>query len=172
MCGSGKSVVTDYLVQKGYSRIYFGELTLSAVRERGLAITPDNERIVRETLRKELGWDAYAKKMYPEIIEKSKSDNVVIDGLYTWSEYKYLSERLGCQLTVIAVISDRSKRYDRLKNRTVRPLSESEAIKRDYAEIDNLEKGGPIAIADYFVTNNSSIEHLIDQIENVLSALV
>jgi hypothetical protein len=37
--------------------------------------------------------------------------------------------------------------------------------KRDWSEIENLEKGGPIAIADYFIINDGSLEQLHQRID-------
>ena len=46
-------------------------------------------------------------------------------------------------------------RKQRLSSREVRPLTPEQVDSRDKAEIENLEKGGPIAKADYFILNNS-----------------
>jgi dephospho-CoA kinase len=48
-------------------------------------------------------------------------------------------------------------------------MSYEDSKSRDYAEIENIEKAGPIGIADYYFTNNSTPEEfkqkLIDFIE-------
>ena len=51
MCGSGKSVATDLFVANNWEKVYFGGVTLDTLKERGMEITPDNERLVREELR-------------------------------------------------------------------------------------------------------------------------
>jgi len=51
----------------------------------------------------------------------------------------------------------------------IRPLTQAEADSRDWAEIENLEKGGPIAITDHFVINDGNLEHLYEQIDVVLN---
>ena len=160
MCGSGKSVVTDCIENNGWTKVYFGGVTLDALRERGLEITPENEKMVREALREEYGYAAYAVKLLPTIKQLLEKKNVVIDGLYTWSEYKYLKKDLKDKLHILCVASNRIDRYNRLSNRPVRPLSLSEAENRDIAEIENLEKGGPIAIADKYIINDSTKEEL------------
>ena len=55
MCGAGKSVFCDYLVKKGYNKIYFGDVTFDKLKEEGLEMTPENETMIRERLRKEGG---------------------------------------------------------------------------------------------------------------------
>lgn len=171
MCGTGKSVATEEFTAIGWSDVYFGGVTLEGVREKGLPITPDNEKMVREALRAEYGMAAYAIKLLPRILELLKKGNVIIDGLYSWSEYKYLKEYLRDQLQVLCIISDRALRYSRLVSRPVRPLSMEEAQKRDYAEIENLEKGGPIAIADKYIMNNGTKEELQQKVREYIREL-
>ena len=161
MCGSGKSVATEVFTAAGWPKVYFGGITMEELERRGLPKNEKNEKAVREELRAEYGLAAYAVKLLPRIEALAEEGNVVLDGLYSWSEYTYLKERLGDRLHVLAIVTDRKRRYDRLTGREIRPLTEEEAASRDYAEIENLEKGGPIAIADTFMTNNAvSYTHL------------
>ena len=43
-----------------------------------------------------------------------------------------------------------------------------EALDDLVGEIENLEKGGPIAIADHYVINDSNIEHMYEQVDKLL----
>ena len=131
MCGSGKSIASDILEQKGYSKVYFGGVTMDKLKEKNLEITPENEKIMREKLREDLGMGAFAKILLPQIEELHKTNNVVLDGLYSWDEYKILKDKLGKNLTVISVVCDKSIRYERLSTRKIRPHTEKEAIARD-----------------------------------------
>ena len=75
MCGSGKSVLSDELVKKGYYFFRFGQITLDIVKEKGLEPTEQNEKQIRENVRKEHGMSAYAKLNLPKIekfLEKLK----------------------------------------------------------------------------------------------------
>lgn len=171
MCGSGKSVATDLFVANNWEKVYFGGVTLDTLKERDMEITPDNERMIREELREKYGQAAYAVKLLPKIKELLLAGNVVADGLYSWSEYKYLQENLEGALTILCIISDRKSRYGRLENRPVRPLSAGEATGRDIAEIENLEKGGPIAIADHYIVNNGTKEDLERQVMEYICSL-
>ena len=71
MCGSGKSVASEYLIGLGYKRVYFGGVTMDKLKESGLDVNPDNEKMMREKLRSELGMGAYAKVLLPTIKELS-----------------------------------------------------------------------------------------------------
>lgn len=171
MCGVGKSVASEILEEKGYKKVYFGGVTLDKMREEGIEITPDNEKKMRERLRREYGMGAYAVILMPKIKELSKESNVVLDGLYSWEELKILKEELGSHLTVLAVVADKKIRYERLKSRSIRPLTEEEAQNRDVAEIENIAKAGPIAYADYYIDNNHDIESYKKRLLEILEEL-
>ncbi len=171
MCGSGKSVATEVFTKAGFKSVYFGGVTMEELEKRGLPKLEANERAVREQLRAEHGLAAYAVLLYDRIKAYSEEGGVVLDGLYSWSEYKYLKERFGDSLSVLAIVTDRGLRYSRLTSRTVRPLTNDEARARDYAEIENLEKGGPISIADRYITNNGTADELVKAIEAYIAEL-
>ena len=169
MCGSGKSVACEYLESIGYKKVYFGGVTMEKLKEANLEINPQNEKMMREKLRHDLGMGAYAKVLLPRIKELSNSYNVVLDGLYSWEEYKILSEEL--KITLVAIITTKSIRYERLSKRDVRPLTKEEARLRDIAEIENIEKGGPIAYADYFIMNDKKVEDFHNSLKDILNDL-
>ena len=171
MCGSGKSVASDYLESIGYKKVYFGGVTMEKLQESNLEVNPENEKYMREKLRKEYGMAAYAIILLPRIEEYAKDSDVVLDGLYSWDEYVVLKEKLGDKLTMVAVIADRKLRYDRLAIREVRPLTHEEALNRDIAEIENLAKGGPIVIADYYVLNNFTKEDYIERLKEIINRI-
>lgn len=171
MCGSGKSVASDYLESIGFKKVYFGGVTMEKLKENNMEINPENEKYMREKLRSELGMAAYAKILLPRIIDYSKDSDVVLDGLYSWDEYVVLKEKLGDSLTMIAIVADRKLRYERLENRDIRPLTGDEALKRDIAEIENLAKGGPISIADYYILNNFDKDTYINNLKDILEKM-
>jgi len=171
MCGSGKSVVTSVFNEMGEESVYFGGVTMDRLKELGLPRNEANERMVREGLRKEHGSAAFAKLLCPTIEEKVKHSNVALDGLYSWSEYKCLKDKFGDTLTVLAVVTNRNKRYERLAKREIRPLKPEEAKSRDYSEIENSEKGGPISIADIYLLNNASVDELRENTKKIINNL-
>lgn len=168
MAGSGKSEVASVCVAHGYIRVRFGDVTDLEMKKRGMTVTETNERLCREQLRKELGMGAYAILNQPLIDAALAKANVVADGLYSWEEYLSLKLYYGDRLSLLAVYSSPQTRYKRLSHRLVRPLTLSEASSRDHAEIENLNKGGPIAMADYTLNNEYGLEELRRQSEEVL----
>ena len=171
MPGSGKSEVARVFASSGYVAVRFGDVTDGEVKKRGLELNEQNERTVREELRASHGMAAYAILNLPRIESALKSSDVVLDGLYSWEEYKYLIDKLGKKLEIITVWAPPRLRYARLQQRKVRPLSSEQARARDFAEIENVNKGGPIAMADYTINNDSTLESLIGQTKNIIGAL-
>lgn len=171
MNGSGKSEVARAFEEHGFRRIRFGDITDREIARRGLPLNEESERTIRQLLRKEHGMDAYAKLNLPFIDEALRHSPVVIDGLYSWDEYKLLKERYGADLILVAVYASPKTRQSRLPMRKVRPLTPAESLSRDYNEIEKLGKGGPIAMADFTLINESSIEHLRKETERLIAAI-
>ena len=171
MTGAGKSEVSRVFEQNGFIRVRFGDLTDEEMRRRGLKPNEENERLVRELLRREQGPAAYAELNQPRIEQALKSSDVVIDGLYSWEEYIYLKACYGEDLYLVAVWSSPRTRYARLTSRSSRRLTLEEAISRDRAEIENIAKGGPIAMADFTIINESSLEDLRREAKRIVSVL-
>lgn len=173
MPGAGKSVCMEHLKAKGLPSTYFGGITIDEVKKRGLEVNEANEKFVREDIRAQEGKGAYALRIITQTEEyfNKGSDYVVVDGLYSWTEYKIFKETLEDNAIIIAVVSPRAIRHARLACRPVRPLTEAEATARDYAEIENLEKGGPIANADYFLSNSGPAAELLKSLDALLQSL-
>lgn len=173
LSGTGKSVATEYLkITHQLTSIYFGGYVLEEVKKRRLEVNSSNERIVREDLRAVNGMDAIAKLAVGEInslLQQNK--HIIIDGLYSFTEYIFLKSILHEQLLLIATHSEKAIRYERLAQRPVRPLTKEEVEKRDYLEISMIEKGGPIAIADYHIINNSSTDHLYSELDDIFTRI-
>lgn len=172
MPGSGKTLCAQHLSGRGYFQFRFGGIITDEVERRGLPITPENERIVREEFRRNEGMDAIAKRALPHLQQAMATHNtVVIDGLYSFSEYKTLKPVFGGDMVVVAIIAARHVRYARLSQRPERPLTREEAEQRDYQEIERLEKGGPIAIADFTILNDRSPEDMLNGLDALLVQL-
>ena len=171
MAGSGKSEVARVFERNGFKRIRFGDITDEEIKRRGLNLNEENERDVRQQLRKEHGMAAYAKLNLPKIDVLLKSTDVVVDGLYSWEEYTLLKSRYGDDFHVVAVWASPETRYNRLSRRKLRPLTVEEAAGRDVAELENINKGGPIAMADFTIINETSLEDLTREAEKIAAGL-
>jgi dephospho-CoA kinase len=167
MCGSGKSEAVKFFVDKGFRKVYFGDVVIKELKSRGLEINEANERKVREDLRKKLGMGVMALKSIDTIKEYFKTDNVVIESMYSWEEFKIIKEAFGDAFELLAIYTTKKLRYERLSKREFRPLTNVEAISRDLSELENLDKGGPIAYAEYTIINDSDLIELNNKLEKL-----
>ncbi len=175
MSGSGKSVVVDHLTELGFPKVYFGGMIYKEMEKRGIERTPDgeSEKHFREMIRETEGKDWVVR----QVIEEAKGlisagqKRVVLDGLYTWTEYKILKKEFPGQISVLAVVVDKAIRHKRVGKRPDRPFNTEEIQERDRSEIENLEKGGPIAMADYYILNNSGVDELKAGVDEVLKKI-
>jgi dephospho-CoA kinase len=177
MPGAGKGTCTDYISQHyDLPLIHFGNMMYEEVARRGLDNVAD-EKFVREDMRAQEGPAVFAKRAAAKSQEylSQGSRAVVLDGLYSWSEYKYLRGQFGDRLIVIAVAAPRLERYRRILARQDshrKYTSADQIIQRETDEIENLEKGGPIAAADYTLLNDQQgADAMLRNLDQLLQSL-
>ena len=175
MSGSGKAVVVDYLTEKGFPKVYFGGMIYKEMKRRGIEITSDgeSEKQFREMIRETEGKDWVVKQVIEETINliNAGQKRIVLDGLYSWTEYKILKKEFPGQLTVLAVVVPKALRHFRVGKRPERPFNTKEIQERDRSGVENLEKGGPIAMADYYVLNDDSVAKLHNDVDAILDRI-
>jgi len=171
MAGAGKSEVARLFEGDGFIRIRFGDVTDEEIRKRDLEPGEESERYIRELLRKEYGMSAYAILNLSKIDLARTQTHVVIDGLYSWEEYTFLKTYYKEDFYVVAVWASPRTRYARLSGRLSRGLTPEQAANRDKAELENISKAGPIAMADFTIINESSLKNLKKEVKGVISKL-
>ncbi|MDR1032485.1 MAG: dephospho-CoA kinase [Candidatus Nomurabacteria bacterium] len=130
--------------------------------------------------------DYLANKGYPKVhsdgttqqtideihrLVSSGQRHIILDGLNSWTEYKVLKHEFPGETTVLAITPPKALRYKHLSTRLEHPLTEQEANACDYSEIENLEKSGPIAAADYYITNTKSLDELNKSVDHLLQEI-
>ncbi|MBR2658335.1 AAA family ATPase [Candidatus Saccharibacteria bacterium] len=175
MSGSGKSVAVNYLTSKGYPKVYFGGMIYKEMEKRGIERTSDgeSEKKFREMIRETEGKDWVVRQVVDEVNDliEAGQKRIVLDGVYSWTEYKTLKHEFPGMLTFLAVVVPKKLRYKRVAIRPERPFNTEEIQERDRSEIENLEKGGPIAAADYYVLNDGSVEDMEKEIGKILEEI-
>lgn len=171
MPGAGKSTVVRYLEARGWPAVHFGQITMNEVSRLGLPPTQESEKTAREALRKTHGSTVYAALSLQAIQNHLRNTVTIVDGLYSWDEYVHLKSQIPNPFYFIAVCADRHIRFARLADRATRSLSAEEAEKRDLAEVTTLQKGGPIAIADFTLVNNGTELDLKPAVDRVLDII-
>lgn len=175
MSGSGKSLLVNYLAEKGVPKVYFGGFIYQEMEKRGVERTVDgkSERHFREMIRESEGKDFVVRKAVESVkgLIAAGQRRIVLDGVYSWTEYKILKSEFPGLLTVVAVVVPKKLRFKRLGQRPERALTVQEAQDRDWTEIENLEKGGPIAMADYYVLNEGKVGEMYEKFEQILKEI-
>jgi len=175
MSGSGKSVAVDHLTNKGYPKVYFGGMIYKEMEKRGIERTPDgeSEKIFREQIREQEGKDWVVNQVIAETKDliSAGQRRIILDGVYSWTEYKILKKEFLKSITFVAVVVDKQLRYDRVAKRPGRSFDATAIRERDRSEIENLEKGGPIAAADYYILNNSTVEDMENRLNEILEEI-
>lgn len=173
LAGTGKSAAADHLGKQGIPKVSFSDIIMNHVAKAGLDPTLENERIVREQLRLDPAGDLVATEALSQIshLANSGQHKILIDGLGSWDTYRRLRHELHGSLTVVALTARRHIRHRRLTQRPDHPMTSQQIDQRDYDEIETLNKGGVVAIADYYLFDNGSLEQLRVQIDNLLREL-
>ena len=166
MPGSGKSFVARILAERlGYPLLVMGDIVREEVVRRGLELTVHNIEMVAEELRR-LGGPGFVAELVVEKAKKLNSQGVIVDGVRSLDEVQILSS-LG-RVYIVAVHSPPNLRYHRLVSRMregdVRGVEEFKL--RDEANL-RLGVGGVIALADYMIVNNSTLDKLREEAERV-----
>jgi dephospho-CoA kinase len=170
MPGSGKTEAIEYLTAAyHFPKVWFGSITIDEVSKRGLPLNPANERLVREELREVNGEDYYANEMIKMIDGNEEGENILVESLYSWTEFQVLKRHFGERLHTIAIYASPTLRHHRLTTRPVRPLTKEEAEHRDASQIVRLEQGGPIAVADYMVANEGELSQMTDKLDEIMT---
>ena len=74
-------------------------------------------------------------------------------------------------ITFVGIVVDKKLRYKRVAQRPDRAFDATAIRERDRSEIENLEKGGPIVAADYYILNNGTIKDVQDNLDKILKEI-
>lgn len=173
LSGTGKSAATAYVTERGIPKVSFGDIIMFALKAADLEPNQENEQTIREKLRLNPSGDKVLEQVIAETqnLINAGQHKLVIDGLGSWESYKRLKHEFPGNLIVVAFSSQRHIRLRRLASRSDNPMTEAQVNERDYDEIETLNKGGVLAMADYFLFDNGSLEQLHMQVDELLRQL-
>ena len=151
MPGAGKSTAAEALVKKGWMRVVMGDVIRTEARRRGLEPDAKSTGEVMKLLRQERG-EAAVADLCLEAIGRSKSQNVVVDGIRSMVEVEAFSKK--AKVLLVAVHASSGRRFELLRERGRRddPLSRDMFDERDRREL-GVGIGGAIALADEMISN-------------------
>ncbi|MCE4606838.1 MAG: flagellar hook-basal body complex protein FliE [Desulfurococcales archaeon] len=170
--GSGKSIISEVVRGKEIPVVVMGDVVREEAVRRGVELLPENLSIVANDLRKKYGKAAIAIFTSEKIRENHESSPViVVDGVRSLDEIAVFEE-LG-NVCIIAVHASPYKRFERIRQRG-RPGDPSDwdqFLGRDLVEL-SWGIGNVIALADYIVVNESTIEEAKIQSEKVVEEVL
>lgn len=171
---AGKTEVAKTFSKLGASCVRMGDVVVEEVRRRGLQV---NERTVGETaeeLRKRHGMGVIAKLNIPRIEEAGKNKRaVVVDGIRGIAEVEEFRKAFGENFVLCAVLASAGSRFERVTGRKREDDAGTfeEFVKKDRREL-GWGLGEAIALADYFIVNEGTLEDLVKEAEKLFGRIV
>jgi dephospho-CoA kinase len=173
LAGAGKTTSLEFLAAIGAGAyFYVGGIVRTEIERRGLELTPENERVVRQALRTERGMAALAERAAPEIQEKlAAGASVLIDAICNSEEATFYRDRFGAELKILAIDTPFDTRAARLAERQPRPMTEEQLRARDHFECEELSIETVIAQADLTLSNHGTQATLQAELRTMASEL-
>ncbi len=170
MPGAGKSIVTNMAREMGIPTYCMGDVIREETIRKYGSITPENMRRTAQELREKYGDDIVARKTLEMI--KEEQGVIVIDGVRSLKEVN-IFKTAGESVKIIAVHASPKTRFKRIKERRRPgdPKTWEEFVKRDMTEL-SFGIGNVIALADYMIVNEESIEETKKQVIRVLEKVL
>jgi dephospho-CoA kinase len=173
--GAGKGTIVDYLVQqKGFSHFSVRAFLLEKIRERELPENRDSMYRLANDLRTEFGASYVTDCLYAQAEKAGK--NSIIESIRTTGEISSLRKNRSFYL--IAVDASPEIRFHRIRERQ----SETDDISFETFLADEQRETGSgdpgkqdlracMAMADFLVMNNGTIEELDRQVDSILEMI-
>jgi dephospho-CoA kinase len=169
MPGAGKAVISRIANEKGFSIVVMGDVIREETQRRGLELTPENIGKIMLKLREEEGPTVVAQKCIPKIAN-AKTDVVLVDGIRSLTEIQEFKKCFP-QFVLVSVHSSPETRFGRLvsRRRSDDPKGWEVFFERDLREL-SVGQGGVIAMADYMIVNEGTLDDYKTKIQEVLGA--
>ena len=161
--GSGKSEAAKFFSKVGLTVIRMGDLTDEYLRRTKIVKNEENEARIRDYLRKKFGSTVYARFTAKSIRSLTTANTVIIEGARSLPEVAFL-KRKKTNVKIIWLEAEKSVRYQRLKNRLVRPLSFQDAQKRDQWEKNTMDIEKIKDQADFVLDNNQTLAEFYNKL--------
>ena len=158
LSGAGKSTAIEHLAAMGFGCSYYaGAVLREEIARRGLELTPDNERRIREELREARGMTVFAEMALPRLRAASCVRNLLLDAVYGKEELDFYHAHFSGKWKLIAIKASFSTRSARLQVRAERPMNPADLRRRDQLELTKLRLGEVVSAADHQLDNETSL---------------
>lgn len=172
MPGSGKTIVAEVASELGIPVYTMGDVVREETLKRYGVITPELMVETSRKMREEFGEEIIAIKTVEKVLrEAGHVEAVLIDGVRSLVEVEVF-KRYG-RTVIVAVHASPTTRFKRLleRKRPGDPSTYEEFVKRDRVEL-SLGIGNVIALADYMIVNEGSLEEARSTARRILLSLV
>lgn len=170
MAGSGKTTFAQFFQEHGFNVLTMGDVIRRLAEERGMSLDSVSLGNLAEEVRRKEGEGIVAKQCL-KIIKKEEYSRVVIDGIRSLDEVEVFRRDYSSKL--IAIHASPRTRFKRLsvRGRSDDADEEKIMIERDLREL-RFGLGSAIAMADYMVINEGSIQDLRRKFEELSKCLL
>jgi dephospho-CoA kinase len=173
--GAGKGAIVDYLVQeKGFIHYSARALITAEIEKRGLPVDREHMRLVANDLRRQYGNDHLIRECLDGALLRGEKD-VIVESIRETDAAKLIKERGGW---LLAVDADQKLRYERIQARgsasdnvTLEEFIHQEQLEMNDPDPNGMQKAKVMEMADYTMYNNTTLEDLHRQIDEVLKKI-
>lgn len=167
LIGSGKDVVSDYLVEKyGYHKVVMGDIVRELATELGRSHSRDDLQKTQKEYREKYGDQFFGKQVVRKIRE-NQWDKVVINGIRIPEDVKVPKRSFGDDMVVALVDVDPKTRFERLtkRKREGDPDTFQEFKRQEENEKKLFNFEGVLEEVDDTIDNNGTLEELRQNID-------
>lgn len=168
--GSGKSTAALFFEKKGFKKYILSQFLEKEARKRGIEnITRKILQDIGNELREKFGSAILAEYVLDEI-KKNGIEKTVIDGIRNAAEIEALKK--SAEFNLIAIISTKEKRFERLKklkrreNLTWEIFESLDSRDANDGNIKGLQVNKCIEMADVKIENNGTEEEFENKLKN------
>jgi dephospho-CoA kinase len=169
MSGSGKTTLANKFRARGVATVTMGDVIRGLAREKGLSPTPENLGRLAIEIRDE-GGDPAVANLCVEKINDLPDDMVLVDGIRSIKEVEVFDDKF--EVVLVAVFTSQKTRFARLsaRGRSDDPKELTTFKNRDDREL-SFSLSHAIALADFILRNDGSLEDFENEFENLLTLI-
>lgn len=162
---SGKDTAADYVVEKyGFEKLVMSDEVAEELAKQGKEDTKINRSLMGKKLREKFGQDIVAKRVFEKAVGKG-FEKVVFVGPRGVSEIGFFKANIP-GFFLVAVKAGEGKRFERKSEKDGQ--TREKFFERDLHDSTIFELGKVIAMADYTIENNSTIDEFQKAIDELI----
>ena len=169
----GKEAISKYFIQRGFEHNFVSKELREELKKRGIEVSRKNLQDLGDELRVKEGNSFLAKRM----LKKLGKGNFIIDGIRNPGEVEEFRKQKD--FILISIDADQKIRYERSIHRSKTSDAKTweeflKMDKRDFGEEEaesGQQVGKCIALADYKIINNSSLEDLYSKLDEIFKEI-